>query len=290
MAVKKKRSIILCVLAAVVLTALSVWVIWGNKALELTPYTITSERLPTEFDGCRIAHISDLHNTQIGRGNEKLLDMLNEAKPDIIVITGDLVDSRRTNIEAALHFAEEAMAISPCFYVPGNHEARLPEYRELKARLMALGVVVLQNERVTIKKDGASIALLGLADPDFAGYYSMGNYISPEDAIIRAHLNNIKSKNGEYSILLSHRPEFFELYTEADIDLIFSGHAHGGQIRLPFVGGLFTPDQGFFPKYDAGLFAEGNTNMIISRGIGNSAFPVRINNRPEVILAELRVG
>jgi predicted MPP superfamily phosphohydrolase len=91
----------------------------------------------------------------------------------------------------------------------------------------------------------------------------------------------------EFTLLLSHRPEMFDTYVEKDVDLVFSGHAHGGQFRIPFVGGVFAPNQGLFPKYDSGIYSEGNTTMVVSRGIGNSAFPFRINNRPEVILVEL---
>lgn len=170
---KKKRTIILAI--AAVLLALVVWTVWGNTALELNTYTVGSKELPDAFDGYRIAHVSDLHNAEMGDGNEKLLAVLREADPDIIAITGDLIDSRNTNT-----------------------------------------------------------------------------------------------------------------YVACGVDLALSGHAHGGQFRLPFVGGLVAPNQGLFPKYDSGLYTEGNTNMIVSRGIGNSILPFRFNNRPEVILIELK--
>ena len=127
MRAKKKRIIVLCVVAAI-FAALIAWTVWGNTALELNTYTISSDRLPEAFDGYRIAHISDLHNTEIGKNNEKLLDMLRDADPDIIAITGDLIDSRNTDIDIALQFAERAMEIAPCYYVTGNHEARASEY------------------------------------------------------------------------------------------------------------------------------------------------------------------
>ena len=147
MTAKKKKPIIALAVVSALLTALILWIIWGNTALQLNKYTVSSERLPRAFDGCKIAHISDLHNTEIGKDNETLLNMLREAKPDIIAITGDLIDSRKTDVAAALHFAGEAVKIAPCYYVTGNHEARVSECAELKAGLEAAGVVVLENER-----------------------------------------------------------------------------------------------------------------------------------------------
>ena len=105
--------------------------------------------------------------------------------------------------------------------------------------------------------------------------------------MVRTKLNNLADTESSYIILLSHRPELFESYVSCNIDLVLSGHAHGGQFRLPFIGGLIAPDQGIFPKYDAGLFTNGSTNMIVSRGLGNSIIPIRFNNRPEVIVIEL---
>ena len=282
MRAKKKSIIVLCVVAAIFATLIA-WTVWGNTALELNTYTISSDRLPEAFDGYRIAHISDLHNTEIGKNNEKLLDMLRDADPDIIAITGDLIDSRNTDIDIALQFAERAMEIAPCYYVTGNHEARASEYAGLKTGLTECGVVVLEDECIKIRQQGETIDLLGVNDPSFQTDYLFGD----SEAVMRSKLQDISGAENDYTILLSHRPELFSIYVEGNIDLILSGHAHGGQFRLPFLGGLVAPNQGFFPKYDAGLFTEENTNMIVSRGIGNSLLPFRFNNRPEVILIEL---
>ena len=261
---KKKRTIILAI--AAVLLALVVWTVWGNTALELNTYTVGSKELPDAFDGYRIAHVSDLHN------------------PDIIAITGDLIDSRNTNIEVALAFAEKAMKIAPCYYVTGNHEARVSECAELKAGLEAAGVVVLENERGEIELSGETITILGVDDPSFNTDYLFGDSAS----VVSNTLAEISTEDDGFAVLLSHRPELFDTYVACGVDLALSGHAHGGQFRLPFVGGLVAPNQGLFPKYDSGLYTEGNTNMIVSRGIGNSILPFRFNNRPEVILIELK--
>ena len=275
---KKKRLVIVGVVVA--LLTLILWTAWGNTALELNTYTVSSKELPDAFDGYRIAHISDLHNTEIGDGNEKLLAMLRDAEPDIIAITGDLIDSRDTDIGIALAFAEEMMKIAPCYYVAGNHEARVSEYDELKDGMDACGVIILENKRAEIGLSGESITILGVNDPSFHADYLFGDSAS----VLSNTLAEISPVDEGFTVLLSHRPELFDTYVACGMDLALSGHAHGGQFRLPFFGGLIAPNQGLFPKYDSGLYTEGNTNMIVSRGIGNSIFPFRVNNRPEVIL------
>lgn len=283
---KKKKRITIFGVGAVIFSALGLWTVWGNTALQLNSYTITSKELPEAFDGYRIAHISDLHNTELGKDNEKLLTMLGAAQPDIIAITGDLIDSRNTDMDSALRFAEEAVKIAPCYYVTGNHEARISGVDEFKANLRELGVVVLADDRVVIERSGGEIVLLGVEDPSFESDDLVGDAWT----VMENKLAELTNEAAPYTVLLSHRPELFDVYVNSGVDLILSGHTHGGQFRLPFVGGLVAPNQGFFPAYDAGLFTRENTCMIVSRGIGNSLFPMRFNNRPEVILIELNTG
>ena len=283
MSAKKKLSIILAVVAAI-LFALIAWIIWGNTALELNTYTISSSKLPQSFDGYRIAHVSDLHNAEMGKNNEKLLTMLRDADPDMIAITGDLVDSRNTDIEVALQFVREAVKIAPCYYVTGNHEARISEHDELKEAMEAAGVTVLEDAKTDISLTGEFITLIGVNDPSYQTDYLFGD----AKTVMNTKLEELHTEQDRFTILLSHRPELFETYVDHDLDLVLSGHAHGGQFRLPFVGGLVAPNQGFFPEYDAGLYSMNHTNMIVSRGIGNSILPFRFNNRPEVIIIELK--
>lgn len=272
----------LCVLAGIFLV-LIVWTAWGNTALELNTYTICSGELPDAFDGFRIAQVSDLHNAEFGDRNQRLLEMLQEAEPDMIAMTGDLIDSQKTDLAVALAFAKEAAQIAPCYYVPGNHEARVSEYPELKAGLENAGVTVLDDAQVKIETSGESITVIGVNDPNFHA-----DYLTGDAAVIDQKLSELATEDTGFTILLSHRPELFDTYVSHDIDLVFSGHAHGGQFRLPLIGGLVAPNQGLFPKYDAGLYSEGSTNMIVSRGLGNSIIPFRFNNRPEVVLIELK--
>lgn len=272
----KKRILFLILLASFL--ALFLWTLWGNTALQQNEILVTGELLPEAFSGYRIAHVSDLHNTEMGRGNETLLGLLKSAQPDIIAITGDLIDRRRTDLDVAEAFVSEAVKIAPCYYVTGNHEGYTAAgvYEELEQRMLAAGVHVLRGKAVSLERQGETISLLGMEDPAFTDGFA----VLPEQAEFP----------GEYRILLSHRPELFSQYCSAQIDLVLCGHAHGGQIRLPFIGGLIAPGQGLFPEYDAGLYTEGRTHMVVSRGIGNSLFPLRFNNRPEVVIIELQRG
>ena len=276
----KKKTI--CILSGILLI-LIVWTAWGNTALELNTHTISSRELPDAFDGYRIAQVSDLHNAEFGDRNQRLLEMLREAEPDMIAITGDLIDSRKTNIAVALAFAEEAVKFAPCYYVSGNHEARVSEYQDLKTGLEAAGVTVLGDARVEIEISGKSITIIGVNDPSF-----LADYLTSDAAVMDRKLSELSSEDASFTILLSHRPELFDTYVAHNMDLVLTGHAHGGQFRLPLIGGLIAPNQGLFPKYDDGLYSEGNTNMIVSRGLGNSIIPFRFNNRPEVVLIELK--
>jgi len=280
---KKRTKIITLSVIGMALVMLIIWIAWGNKALELNSYTISSDKLPEAFNGFLIAQVSDLHNAEMGKDNEKLISILADAEPDIIVITGDMIDSRNTKVDVALYFAEQAIKIAPCYYITGNHESRVAEYSDLKDGLLELGVIVLEDARVEIELSGETITLIGVDDPSFQTDYLFGD----DETVMKGKLDELTSKEDGYTILLSHRPELFDTYVKSGVDLVFSGHAHGGQFRIPFIGGVVAPNQGVFPKYDAGIYSEGDTNMVVSRGVGNSIIPFRVNNRPEVILIEL---
>ena len=277
------NAIIVFCVAAVIIVLLKVLTAWGNKALELTVYRINGRTIPKAFDGFRIAQVSDLHNAEMGKDNEKLISMLRRTKPDIIVITGDMIYCRNQKTEAALGFAEKAVKIAPCYYVTGNHEARVGKYSEFRDGLLGVGVNVLENAETQIDIGGEKITVIGVNDPLFRTDGLSGN----SEAVMNDRLSNIIGGKEGYTVLLSHRPELFKTYVKNNVDLVFSGHAHGGQIIIPFIGGLAAPNQGLFPKYYKGIYTEGNTAMVVSRGIGKSIFPFRINNRPEVVLVEL---
>ncbi|HHU53194.1 MAG TPA: metallophosphoesterase [Clostridiaceae bacterium] len=261
---------------------LIVHTIWSNVTVGITHYNVQSSRIPSAFNQYKIAQVSDLHNAEFGKENSKLLNLLSNEKPNIIAITGDLVDANHTNIKVALDFIEKATKIAPCYFVTGNHEAWIgDQYTTLKSSLESMGVNILENEKIILEEQGAKISLIGLEDPD-----TVDRDESVQTFILDEALEPF-AEDESYKILLSHRPEQFEVYVKHKVDLVLSGHAHGGQVRIPFAGGLVAPNQGFFPKYDSGLYVNGSTNMIVSRGLGNSIIPIRINNRPELVIITL---
>lgn len=269
--------IILSVIAAL-LVIFTLWMIWGNVAVTVSDYRVESDEIPEAFDGFRICQVSDLHNDELGEDSARLIDAIKTTAPDIIVLTGDLVDSRRTNIDVAVSFAKQAVRIAPTYYVNGNHEAAIPEdYAVLKEKLVSVGVVVLENESVTINRGGESINLIGINDQSFGDIHSNDT------------LCELRGDEGDFSILLAHRPTDFAQYATCDFDLVFSGHLHGGQFRLPFLGGLYAPSYGLFPEYDGGKYEREDSVLIVSRGVGNSRFPIRFNNPREIVIVELEV-
>ena len=282
---KRRRWLLLGVFLAGFLGVI-VWVAWGNTALVTTELSVRSEKLPAAFDGFRIVQVSDLHNASFGEGNAELLERVEQAQPDCIALTGDLVDSRHTDVDAALSFAREAAKIAPTYFVTGNHEARLEDLEQLLIGLEEAGVTVLENESILLEREGQSIVLAGVEDPSFHD----DPLLHDTEGVFERNLESLSPEEGRYTILLSHRPEFFDLYEKLGFDLVLTGHAHGGQFRLPGIGGLWAPGQGLFPEYDAGLYQQGGTAMAVSRGLGNSLFPFRVNNRPEIVAITLQAG
>lgn len=278
-------SRILWILLGLLLLAVCGRTVWENLTIGVTYYTITSDRLPAAFDGYTIVQVSDVHNGAFAEAGGNLLPILQAENPDLITITGDLVDSNRPNPELAWTFAAQAAQIAPCYFVTGNHEARLGAgYGELERELTAAGVTILHGEVTDLWKDNERIQVAGLDDPEYSG----GN-LRDQPGILETQLKQLNLQD-DFTLLLSHRPEAFSVYTAYSIDLVLSGHAHGGQVRLPGVGGILAPHQGLFPTYDSGVYQEGTTAMVVSRGIGNSTFPVRVNNQPEVVVIRLRSG
>lgn len=278
---KRKKNLFFGIAAA---SAMAGWIAWENTHVELNTIMVTSSRLPEEFSGFRIAQVSDLHNDEYGEGNKDLLALLESANPDMIAITGDLIDSRRTNAKIAAEFVKNVSKIAPCYYVTGNHESRLTKYPQYEKELIEAGAVVLRNEVTVLEHQGAKITVAGLDDPCFT--LSDDKY-KETPPVIKRQLEKLAEKKDGFTLLLCHRPELFLEYCENEFDLILTGHVHGGQFRLPFLGGIIAPNQGLFPKYMEGLYTEGNTNMVVSRGVGQSSFPFRVNNPPEVVLVEL---
>lgn len=245
---------------------------YGNAHIEVARYSLKTEKTGSKL---KIVQISDFHNDK--KLGKKLIRATKEQNPDIIALTGDFIDSDKTDILYALSTAKKLTEIAPVYFVTGNHEIALSSCREFKRELEKAGVKVLEGEKVKVRKN---IFLYGIDDP-----LADRDADADAEANMEHILRPLTIDKTKYNVLLSHRPEAFPAYSR--FDLILAGHAHGGQFRLPFIGGIIAPDQGFFPKYDAGEYKEGTAAMIVSRGIGNSMIPVRINNRPELVVVDV---
>lgn len=261
---------------AFALIALTLYYFWfESNVIRVVRYKV---KMPAGFDGFRIVHVSDLHNHRFGRGQRRLMRLIEREKPDMIAVTGDLIHNEY--VSAALEFAALAAKLCPVYYVNGNHECILAFQNDFYDRLRERGVTVLDNEYTNLQRGGDSIRLIGLSDP-----MSHRTARGPRGrrAAAAQVLKTLIDGDG-YNLLLTHRPEMFAEYR--DVDLVLSGHAHAGQVRLPFVGAVVTPGEGFRPKYDVGRFDEGKTTMLVSGGLGSSNVVPRFNNRPQLLVIE----
>lgn len=251
---------------------------WQNSSLSVTTYRCGSHKLPSSFEDFVLLQVSDLHNKSFGRHQHGLLDRLAAEEPNAILITGDLVDCHRTNIARAMEFVRGAVRLAPVYYTPGNHEGRLAVYPCLREELVKAGVRVLEDQKACLAYRGGFIELIGLRDPRF---------LPPEERknsqVLEKKLAQLTEGDEKvFRLLLSHRPELFPIYQKSGVDMVLCGHAHGGQFRLLHQG-VFAPGQGVLPKYTGGVHVQGATAMVVSRGLGNSEFPLRLNNRPEIV-------
>jgi len=278
----------LCLILAVL------FCIYSNHCITVSQYRYTGKSAK-HFSGFRILQVSDLHADLPDWKYRSLLKKTFACQPDLIVVTGDCVDKIHIRgEEKVLRYLKETAKRFPLYVVSGNHEYMHPECQGFLDKIEAAGIRVLHNEYVdvedkNIEQKRHTIRLYGVEDP-YAVYQGAipKKYKTPEQAFV----NLLKQKvvldgaGDTMSILLSHRPEYFEQYCELGVDMVFAGHAHGGQWRLPLVGGIIAPDQGLFPRYTAGMHQRGGTVMFVSRGLGNSVVPLRLFNRPELVVVE----
>jgi len=277
---KKKVTIF-----TIIIAFLTVFFYLQNNWVGLTSLNLEFERLPEKFDEFKIIQSSDLHSKSFGRGQQTLIGILNKLEPNIIVITGDLVDSRHYNQQTSLELVRKAVKIAPVYFIMGNHEWWSGEFANLEVQLKEAGAIVLRNEYKEFEVQGQKICIAGVDDPASVN----GDYEEAEFIVKRLQDIVYSMPQDSFKVLLSHRPEMFSQYSGFGFDLVFSGHAHGGQFRFPFVGGLVAPNQGFFPQYTSGVHRDKSTVMVISRGLGNSIIPQRVFNRPEVVEVTLRM-
>jgi predicted MPP superfamily phosphohydrolase len=271
-----RRLAVLAALAA----ALVLFARWENTSLEVDRFDPAFSDLPAGFDGCRIVVLSDLHGAEFGEDNADLFETVAEQGPEYIFYLGDLEDKYRGPEPGfAETVAAGLSAIAPTYYVTGNHEWAIGDVPELKERLEAQGVTVLSNSFVTLERNGDTVVLAGIDDPN--GY---ADQKPPETVAAEVYA----ACGDPFWMLLAHRNDHFEAqYSLLGADLVLSGHGHGGIIRLPFTDGLLSTDRTLFPSYTAGLYEANGSALFVTRGLGNSGPSFRLFNRPEVAVVTL---
>jgi predicted MPP superfamily phosphohydrolase len=280
-----KNTLVVSLIVIAVLLALFVFSYIQNNALSVTTYLVASEKLPSAFNGYRIVQLSDLHGKAFGARQQRLLRAIRRQKPDLIVFTGDMIaNDTPGNRSRSLTLMRGLAQLAPVYWVTGNHD-RVAAITAIERALTAAGVNVLANRGVPITRSGSRIWLSGIDDPSF------GSAAASKDTerIVNETMDRSLDERtkGMFSLLLAHRPELLPYYARKGFDLVFTGHAHGGQVRLPGIGPLYAPGQGFLPKLAEGLHRESGTAMIVNRGLGNSDFPQRLFNRPEIVVVTL---
>lgn len=282
---------ILSILVIVCLIAICIISYIENRKLVVTKYQICDSSLPEAFHGFHIVQLSDMHNAAFGENNKELIRNVKALKPDIILITGDMIIGKPGNdVTFAAETMNELVKVAPVYFSMGNHELRASIYTDTYEdmwprfkKCLSPEIHILRNQRETLVREGATIYLYGL-DLNPMLYKRLVRTPMQED-----YLSSLfgKCDSAKYHIFMAHNPDYFENYAAWGANLTFSGHIHGGMIRFPFLGGALSPMIHFFPKYDKGLFEYSNKYMILSGGLGNHTFKFRVNNLPEIVSVTL---
>lgn len=249
----------------------------SREDLEISRYEVASQKLPESFDGFKIVQLSDLHGAEFGEDGMGLVEKVKELEPDIIALTGDFVTDEG-DLAAVEKLAARLVKLCPVYFVSGNHEFGSGLAVKVRNILERAGVKYLSNEYLTISRGEDEILLGGVEDP-----LAYADMLSPDE--LAQKMND--AAPDAFKILLGHRNYWMTEYPELPVDLIFCGHAHGGLIRIPGVGGLIGTDRRLFPDFDAGEYNNGRYTLIVSRGLGNSVPIPRVFNRPEIVCVEL---
>ena len=262
---------------AVLLLILAALVLDSRYRIQLSRYELSFAKLPESFDGCRIVQISDLHGMSFGRDNRRLGELIRRQQPDIIVYTGDIAgkDGELSAVESLLR---ELEGLCPAYYVNGNHEWADGCVEEIEALMESFGVRCLSNEIELLYRGEDSIAIIGAEDPN-----GRADMMTPWELSLQAG----ELYSDKFMLWLAHRNDYLKMYPDIGADLILCGHAHGGIVRLPFVGGLLNVNRSLGAEYEAGLYYSRHYIMEVSRGLGNSIPIPRFLNRPELVTIEL---
>ncbi|WP_010250380.1 metallophosphoesterase [Acetivibrio cellulolyticus] len=265
----KKKSIIIIT----IIVGFIVFCIVQNNLIGVSNFEIESSKISRQV---RIVHLSDLHDKQFGKGNKILIDKVKQQEPDIIVFTGDLVNWNTKDFTASVNTLSELNKFAQVYFIPGNHEYRSGKSESIFKMLRKVDIEVLNCATKYIIANGEKIDIIGLDK-------SIARVKTAEKKLIEFE------KSSNFKIVLSHFPEdFSRYYCNYNVDLVLSGHAHGGQFDIPFIGGVYAPGQGFFPKYYKGVYSENGVKLVVSRGLGNSKIPLRIFNNPEIVVIDIK--
>ena len=282
--------------ASLLLAAAVFWNMYWNNTIVVHTYTHQNQNLPGSFTGFRIVQLTDIHSVRNKKQGQLIYEKTKAQKPDIICITGDLVDSKYYAVHGVegealtIALVQSLVELAPVYYIYGNHEMILlddPQRNAFKVDLEEAGVNIINNKVIalTSEKESEQIYIAGIQDPStlykdlrFVRYDTNGERM---EAMLDMVMEGIDSE--DFFVLMSHRPEYLELYDQYAMDICLSGHAHGGQFRIPFVGGVYAPGQGFLPKYTVGVYETEDLALYVGTGIGNSVIPVRVFNPPEIL-------
>ena len=286
----KIMYVVLLILAVgIILTVVSIWL--SSFFINITKFNMRSKKIPKSFDNYKILQISDLHNKEFSKNNSRLLKKIDEIKPDIIVLTGDMVSANSKDFALFFSLVDKLTNIYPVYYVFGNHEIKMDSQKQIKLieQINNSKLIFLRNEKIEITKDDKTISLFGLEQP-FKFYKNLLRKDKNVDFLLSDMEKIFSNINNEgFNILLSHSPFDFEVFAKWGADLTLSGHVHGGLIRLPFIGGLISPERGLFPKYSEGEYSIDDSKMIVSRGLGGSSgVNLRLFNNPEICVVTLK--
>lgn len=283
---KKHGMLLLLIILLFILLCFSLW--QSNFGLKTVRYTVGGKGLPAGFEGYRIVQLSDLHSVSFGKGNARLIEKIKRENPNIIVMTGDMVSRFDEDFSVTLALCRSLAGEYPVYYIRGNHEEGLDSavWENFRTELVEAGVQLLDNETVSLSApNGDTVNLIGLwYKLDYYHQYA-AHYRPVTPETIYTILGDAPEG---YNILLAHNPNYFPTYAEWGADLIFSGHIHGGMLRLPLIGGVLSPETILFPEYDGGIYQIHDKTMILSRGLGRGHMGLRLFNTPEIVVVTLQ--
>ena len=267
---------------------LIIYIHYESNTIELSYYEMSSQKVPSSFNNFKILQLSDLHSKTFNDNNEYLIKKIDAEKPDIIVMTGDMINNKDKNYKSFSFLASYLGKNYDTYYTFGNHEENLEDHQKehLKNILQSLNITTLYNKKISLKNNDDSINLYGLC---FDMAYYKRPYKLKKDFDIIENKKLLGSPNiNLYNILLAHNPLYFKVYSEWGADLILSGHIHGGIIQIPFIGGLLSPERKLFPKYYSGQYKIKDSKLIVNRGLGNTKIKLRMFNKPEISVITLK--